>query len=55
MAFLKDSGTTPFNNDKFTSFVMDGATISTHSLSIVVGQGSKLQDFVGDLRMSLVM
>ena len=25
---------------------MDGATISTHSISRVVGQGSKLQDFV---------
>ena len=55
IAFLKESGTIPSERDMLTNFVMGGAIISMHSFNKVVGQGSRIQDFDGDLLMSLVI
>ena len=47
-ALLKPSGTAPSNKERFTSFVIEGSSISRQSLTRKVGQGSRRQDFVGE-------
>ena len=53
----RDSGTSRYDQEgfqeQFTSFVIDGSSISQHSLMRKVGKGSNRQDFVGEFLMIL--
>ena len=54
-ALLKPSGTAPSNKEEFTSFVIEGSSISRQSLTRKVGQGSKRQDFVGEFLITFTI
>ena len=43
----------PSMNDQLTSFVSDGSSMSMHSLTRNVGQGSNRHDFVGEVLIIL--
>ena len=52
-AVLKPSGTQLSMSEQLTNFVIDGYIMSLHSLIRNVGQGSNIQDFVGESLMIL--
>ena len=54
-ALLKPSGTAPSNKEQFTSFVIEGSSISRQSLTRKVGQGSRRQDFVGEFLITFAI
>ena len=54
-ALLKPSGTAPSNKEQFTSFVIEGSSISRQSLTRKVGQGSRRQDFVGEFLITFTI
>ena len=53
-AVLKPLGTQPSVSEQFTSFVIDGNSMSLYSLMRKVGQGCNRQDFVGEFLMLLL-
>ena len=54
-ALLKPSGTAPSNKEQFTSFMIEGSSISRQSLTRKVGQGSRRQDFVGEFLITFAI
>ena len=52
-AVLKASGMHPSMSEQLTSFLIDGSSISVHSLIRNVGQGSNRQNFVVEVLIIL--
>lgn len=53
-AFLKLLGTKPSASEQLTSLVIEGNRMSANSLTIKVGQGSRVQDFEGEASITLL-
>ena len=54
-ALLKPSGTAPYDKEQFTSFVIEGSSISRQSLTRKVAQGSRRQNFVGEFLITFTI
>ena len=52
-AFFNVSGTKPSASEQLISLVMDGVNMSTNSFTRLVGQGSRVHDFVGEASKTL--